>query len=220
MKIYFLVSHCGDLNLIDLCIMFSLLTLRLCTEYILPPIDRIPENIEKLTGITDSFLRYGGYDEALGCEREAARCFKDVFLDFQSFIADRTQGKKVVLIAHNARFDRGMLDGELRRLRYSDKRDELPSSLGEVFDSSVDTLRLFRDNRMWKSLAKSRAMRRPDSFKLGYLYHHVFDVPIINSHNAVGDVEALDRLLMEKNVFHGWKHIANEIQRPFTKLST
>ena len=39
------------------------------SQYILPPIDKIPDQIEQLTGITDSFLRYGGRD-TLGYELE------------------------------------------------------------------------------------------------------------------------------------------------------
>lgn len=186
-------------------------------EYILPPIDRIPVIIEQLTGITDSFLRTGGYDATLGAERKGpARSFCEVFVDFRAFCEDRAKGKNVVMIAHNAKFDQGMLNGELRRLR---SFEDLPSSISEVFDSSVDSLQLFKDKRMWKSFAKpTKPLQRPDSFKLGYIYQHVFGEPIANSHNAVGDILALDRLLMERNLFFGWERIANDIQRPFSKL--
>lgn len=72
---------------------------------------------------------------------------------------------------------------------------------------------------MWKSFVKpTKPLQRPDSFKLGDIYEHVFGEPIINSHNAVGDVQALDRLLMERNTFFGWERIANDIQTPFSKL--
>lgn len=73
-------------------------------EYILPPIDKLPEKIEELTGITDSFLRNGGYDPASGTERVgAARGFEEVFLDFDNWCKDRSQGKALVMVAHNAR---------------------------------------------------------------------------------------------------------------------
>jgi DNA polymerase III epsilon subunit-like protein len=182
-------------------------------EYILPPVE-VPEKIEELTGIKDSFLRYGGYDDALGKQRDGpARVFADVFLDFQLFCKDRAQGKKLVLVAHNARFDKGMLNGELRRLRTSESsQDSLASSLSDVFDSSLDSLQLFRDRRMWKLSIKTDAViNRPDSFKLGSIYHHVFREMLPNSHNAVGDIQALDRLLMEHNTFYGWKNLANDI---------
>lgn len=31
-------------------------------DYVLPPIDKIPDKIEELTGISDAFLRFGGHD--------------------------------------------------------------------------------------------------------------------------------------------------------------
>lgn len=189
-------------------------------EYILPPVE-VPEKIEELTGIKDSFLRYGGYDDALGKQRDGpARVFADVFLDFQLFCKDRAQGKKLVLVAHNARFDKGMLNGELRRLRTSESsQDSLASSLSDVFDSSLDSLELFRDRRMWKlSIKTDGRLNRPDSFKLGSIYHHVFSEMLPNSHNAVGDIQALDRLLMEHNTFYGWKNLANDIQSPMSKV--
>ena len=146
--------------------------------------------------------------------------FQDVFLDFQAFCKDRAQGKKIVMIAHYAKFDTAMLESELRRLRSSTNGSQgsLASSLSDVFDSSVDSLRLFRDGRMWKLSLEPRSLRRPDSFKLGSVYYHVFQETIQHSHNAVGDIEALDRLLMERSMFYGWQRLASEIQRPFSKV--
>jgi hypothetical protein len=82
----------------------------------------------------------------------------------------------------------------------------------------VDSLRLFKDRRMWRTFTKPTSLPMPNSFKLGYIYNHVFGVPITHSHNAVADIQALDRLLMHKTMFYGWKNIANEIQLPFSKI--
>lgn len=183
----------------------------------------MPDKIEELTGITDSFLRYGGYDDALGMERTgAARDFRRVFLDFQAFCEDRAnawKSRNTVMIAHNVKFDKGMLDGELRRLRCQD--NSLPSSLSEVFDSSVDSLKLFKDKRMWRSsmlTVTNSAIRPPDTFRLGDIYNCVFGESITNSHNAVGDIQALDRLLSENSIFFGWQHIAHDLQKPFSRV--
>jgi hypothetical protein len=111
-----------------------------------------------------------------------------------------------------------MIEGELRRRRSLGGKSSLPLSLSEVFDSSVDSLHLLRDRRMWQSFVAPTSLPRPDSFKLGYIYHHVFGKPISNSHNAVADIQALERLLLNKQQFYGWKSIANEIQTPFSKL--
>lgn len=130
------------------------------------------------------------------------------------------------MVAHNAKFDRSMIEGELRRWRFSEKLDRnqsqdlLPRSLSEVFDSSVDSLRLFKDRRMWKTFTKPTSLPMPNTFKLGCIYNHVFGVSITHSHNAVADIQALDRLLMHKTMFYGWKDIANEIQMPFSKILT
>lgn len=177
-----------------------------------------------MTGITDSFLRFGGYDEALGVEiKGAARNFTDVFLDFEAFCKDRAQAQgksNIVMIAHNAKFDRGMLDGELRRLRSNGGGGEvsLPLSVSQVFDSELDTLKLFKDKRMWHSFTRPTGLQRPEGFKLGQIYHHVFGEPMTNSHNAVGDIRALDRLLMRRDLFYSWHLIANDIQSPFIKV--
>lgn len=128
------------------------------------------------------------------------------------------------MVAHNAKFDRSMIEGELRRWRFSEKLDRnqsqdlLPRSLSEVFDSSVDSLRLFKDRRMWKTFTKPTSLPMPSTFKLGCIYNHVFGVSITHSHNAVADIQALDRLLMHETMFYGWKDIANEIQMPFIKI--
>lgn len=184
----------------------------LFSEYILPPIDRIPLQIEEMTGITDEFLRNGGYDQALGKERGMARAFRDVYFDFQTFCNERANGRSIVLIAHNAGFDVRMINGELRRWRFSEHAESAPV-LGQTFSCYLDTLQLFRHQTWWRTnYARGPSPPRPSSFSLSGLYSHIFNESITNSHNAVGDIKALERLLLSKP-FVGWKTIANELLR-------
>ncbi|KAL9180398.1 hypothetical protein ACHAXT_008368 [Thalassiosira profunda] len=184
----------------------------LFSEYILPPIDRVPKNIEELTGITDDFLRRGGFDRALGIEREPAKGFREVFASFQDFCDERADGRHVVLVAHNAKFDVRMLNGELRRWRH-EQAAAVPT-LGDVFSSSVDTLQLFREKKWW---GPSSPLSKPSSFSLSELHSHVFNESFSDSHNAVGDIKALERLLLA-DPFDGWQSRASKIQQPFIKL--
>jgi len=183
----------------------------LFSQYILPPIDCIPTKIEELTGITDQFLRQGGYDKALNREVGTAREFRQVYHDFQDFCIDRAQGRSIVFVAHNAKFDIRMINGELRRWRFSDDTDSAPI-LGDLFASSLDTLQLFRTSKFW-----SKSFPRPTSFSLGTLHEHVLEESISNSHNAVGDVLALERLL-QSDIFKGWQSLATRIQVPIPNV--
>jgi DNA polymerase III epsilon subunit-like protein len=187
----------------------------LSVEYILPPIDRIPPQIEEMTGITDEFLRNGGFDLTLGKERGTARDFRQVYLDLQIFCKERANGRSIVFIAHNAKFDVRMINGELRRWRFSDGRSPM---LGETFTCYIDTLQLFRNGKWWRAKHRREpALPRPSSFSLSELHSHVFSESITNSHNAAGDVKALERLLLSRP-FIGWKTTANEIQVPFVRV--
>ena len=183
----------------------------LFSEYILPPIDCIPKKIQELTGITDQFLRQGGYDKALNKEVGTAREFRQVYHDFQDFCIDRAQGRSIVFVAHNAKFDIRMINGELRRWRFSDDTDSAPV-LGDLFASSLDTLQLFRTSKFY-----SKSFPRPTSFSLGTLHEHVLEESISNSHNAVGDVLALERLL-QSDIFQGWQSLATRIQEPIPTI--
>jgi len=103
-----------------------------------------------------------------------------------------------------------MIDSELRRWRTVDKAAPV---LADVFVASLDTLALFKERRLWTA-----PNVRPSSFKLGNIYYHVFSENMTNAHNAVGDVRALERLLLS-NHFPNWKSIGNAIQQPFIKIT-
>ncbi len=170
-----------------------------------------------VTGITDEFLRLGGYDPQSGEERGTAREFRDVYCDFQKFCNERTNGRQLVLVAHNAKFDMGMINGELKRWRFAAHTESVPT-LGDTFTSSLDTLQLFRHSKMWGSSNPSNpVLPRPSSFKLSDLYYYIFNESVVDSHNAVGDIKALERLLLSGQ-FSGWKSIANNIQEPFVRI--
>eukprot|EP01083_Nonionella_stella_P086392 240021_1 len=178
----------------------------LFSEYILPPIKEIPEKIQRLTGITHHFLCNGGYDPALGKDLPRAREFRHVFADFQAFCnrCAKSKGlKEAVLIAHNAKFDVQMINAELRRWNSSEHAASV--SLGDIFSSSLDSLSLFREKKWWQSsIGGKENLPRPSSFSLSKLHQYVLKKPITNSHNAVGDIKALESLLLSKN-FDGWK---------------
>ena len=157
----------------------------LFSQYILPPIDHIPQKIEELTGITDDFLRNGGFDEALGIDIPAARSFQQVYHDFEDFCINRANGRKLVFVAHNSRFDLRMINGELRRWRLSEHGDSTPA-LGDIFSSSVDTLHLFRRSRWWgSSFGRGTILPRPSSFKLSELHSHVLKESITEIQNKM-----------------------------------
>ena len=119
-----------------------------------------------------------------------------------------------MLVAHHARFDVRMLEGELRRWRRSAHAATAPA-LGDVFGYSLDSLAVFRQARWWGPRAGGvAALPRPTSFKLSRLHSHVFGEPIANAHNAVGDVRALDRLLLSKH-FEGWGSTSKRHLSPF-----
>lgn len=180
--------------------LFLLLSLQ---EYILPPVTKIRRRVEKLTGITYAFLRHGGRDPVSGQERGRARGFPQVFLDFQAFCHARAKGRRV-LVAHYAQFDVRMLEGELRRWRRSQHAATAPA-LGDLFSHSLDSIRVFKEAKWWGSRAERTApLPRPTSFKLSRIFSHVFNESIANAHNAVGDVRALERLLLSKR-FDGWE---------------
>ena len=167
-------------------------------EYILPPVE-VPQIIEEITGITDDFLRSGEF-----------KVFNEVYLEFQDFCTQQANGREVCFVAHNAKFDIGMIESELRRWRIVDKAAPV---LADVFVASLDTLALFKERRLWTA-----PNVRPSSFKLGNIYYHVFSENMTNAHNAVGDVRALERLLLS-NHFPNWKSIGNVIQQPFIKIT-
>ena len=170
-----------------------------------------------MTGITDEFLRKGGFDQALGKKRDAARDFRHVYLDFQTFCTEKANGREIVFVAHNAKFDVRMINGELRRWRLSEYAESAPV-LGETFACYLDTLQLFRDRKWWRSdYTRGPSLSRPSSFSLSELHSYVFNESMTNSHNAVGDIMALERLLLSKP-FVGWETTANKIQIPFVKI--
>ena len=110
-----------------------------------------------------------------------------------------------------------MLNGELRRVRQ--RTHGSGPSLSDTFLTSVDTLTLFRRKEWWKIVGDGRrdAPPRPSSFSLGSVYKTMLKEEMQNSHNAVGDVQAVEKLLSHEH-FKGWESIANDIQNPFIRI--
>lgn len=121
----------------------------------------------------------------------------------------------VIRLHHNHLFR--MLNGELRRVRQ--RAHGSGPSLSDTFVTSVDTLSLFRRKEWWQTLGGVRreALPRPSSFSLGSVYETILKEEMQNSHNAVGDVQAVEKLLSHEH-FKGWESVANEIQNPFIRM--
>ncbi len=153
----------------------------------------------------------------MGDQRDPANEFKQVYSDFQTFVKDKSKGRQVVFVAHNAKFDLRMMNGELRRWRLEDAATA--PSLADIFSTSVDTLALFRERKWWGSnFGRETQPPRPSSFSLSALHSHVLNESVNNAHNAVGDIDALERLLLS-DTFDGWQKTANKLQVPFVKPS-
>ena len=126
-----------------------------------------------MTGITDEFLRCGGYDPLTGKKRGTAREFRDVYLDFQTFCNERANGRQLVLVAHNAKFDLGFLRAEAQRCGHQ-----------LVIQEPICTLTLSR------SLDPNKA--HPHNLRQLAIRYGITDVP---NHDALADAIVTARLL-------------------------
>ncbi|MBD0380318.1 PolC-type DNA polymerase III [Paenibacillus sedimenti] len=149
------------------------------------PHEKIPYNIQQLTNINDDMVK-----DAPDIEQELPK-----FIDF---VGD------AVLVAHNARFDMGFLQANLKRM-----------GLPEVTNSALDTLELARF--LFPSMKNHRLNTLSDKFKVSLDNHH----RAIDDSIALGFVlyhlinEAYDRQisnLARLNDYVG-KDLSN--QRPF-----
>ncbi|GMH97560.1 hypothetical protein TrST_g6733 [Triparma strigata] len=183
------------------------------SAYVLPPPNVLKGEVESLTGITDTFLREGGMDTSTGVMHGPAMEFDRVYDFFCKWCRERGAGRDVVLIAHNARFDLGMLNSEISRLRRKGNwSGGLPSLAHDAKISSVvDTLPLLRTGKLWKM----NSMARPGSFKQGDLYEFLFDSPMAAAHNAMGDVLGLEAIL---EGIAGWKDVAQGMQTALVEI--
>jgi DNA polymerase III epsilon subunit-like protein len=193
------------------------------SKYIFPPV-MLSENIEKMTGITNDFLREGGKDQITGFYHNGrAGAFSDVFDDFCLFCREVSQhhGKPLVMIAHNCVFDLRMINGEIKRKKTIQKNSSetsFPSFSRETgIIAAVDSLTLLRNKQIWKKTAQSLSNRQenvisyPSSYSLEAIYRHLFGTGIQHGHNAVSDVLALERILSSPKL-NDWKTLAEKIQ--------
>lgn len=160
------------------------------SAYVLPPPGTLSAEVSALTGITDTFLRTGGVDASTGVLHGPALPFDKVYEAFCSWCQDRRAGRPAVCVAHNARFDVGMLEGEVKRLGEERRLGgdfSVPSLADDAgIESVVDTLAVLRSSKLWKKRG------RPTSFKQGDVYEKVMGGPMAGAHNAMGDVLGLE----------------------------
>lgn len=117
------------------------------------PHERIPYNIQQLTNITDDMVR-------------DAPELEEKLPEFAAFVGD------CVLVAHNARFDIGFIQANLKRLGHP-----------ELANPVLDTLELAR--MLFPSLKNHRLNTLADKFK----------VSLDNHHRAIDDSIALGHIL-------------------------
>ena len=176
------------------------------SAYVLPPQGTLTPEVSALTGITDEFLRSGGVDASTGVFHGPAPPFDKVYEAFCSWCEDRRGGKPAVLVAHNARFDVGMLEGEIKRLGEKRRRSgsfQVPCLADNAgIESVVDTLAVLRSSCLWKG-------SKPASFKQGDVYEKVVGGPMAGAHNAMGDVLGLEAIL---GGLKGWEEVAERMQ--------
>lgn len=155
----------------------------------LPPFQKIPNEVVSLTSITDEMLDTHGvsFPEMW-----------DGFLSWLSHIQTTVSGRPMIIIAHNGKvFDFTVIDNELRR-------HSSPSAW--TYDANivafVDTLKVVRDAALWSP------DQLPQHQRLGYIYQVLFGEEIPSSHTALGDVDALIRILNCDRIYSRWKSIA------------
>jgi hypothetical protein len=187
---------------------------------VLPPEGALNKEVEALTGITDSFLRSGGIDSSTGVFHGPAPDFERVYEYFCRWCNDRRGGREICLLAHNARFDVGMLNGEIQRLSSRGSRIPMLGKDANI-SSVVDTLVLLRSKSLWSSNAargREDKLPRPSSFKQADVYDHVIGSPMPGAHNAMGDVLGLEAILGSKAVRGSWIRLAQNLQAPLVVI--
>ncbi|WP_193556110.1 PolC-type DNA polymerase III [Paenibacillus ginsengarvi] len=118
------------------------------------PHEKIPYNIQQLTNITDEMVI-------------DAPELEEVLLKFTAFV------EGTVLVAHNARFDMGFMQANLKKL-----------GMAELTNPVLDTLELAR--QLFPALKNHRLNTLTNKYKVG----------LVNHHRAVNDAEALGHVLV------------------------
>lgn len=140
---------------------------------IVNPGARIPREVTRITGITQAMVRDGQPIE------KALRNF------FDQFLADEP-----IVVAHNAPFDLGFLDEELRRIGF-------PPFTGPV----ACTLRLSR-----KYIATRTGRHRLEDVAAA------LDISFSRGHRALTDVEACEQIFLAL-----WPQIGQEKRKPWRR---
>ncbi|CAM9304219.1 unnamed protein product, partial [Ectocarpus sp. 12 AP-2014] len=172
-------------------------------EYIDPGEVEVPPKVREITGITPEILAANG-----------ARPFPQVWPEFAAWLSgvvaeEQAEGRGeggVVFVAHNAQFDHKFLTEELSRCGFS--RFMMGQDMGVV--CIIDSLRCLKENSLWRQKASDFHMpTRPENFKLGGMFEHLYGYEMPDAHNAMGDVVGLERILSAPGINEGWRGVAS-----------
>ncbi|CAM9655915.1 unnamed protein product [Ectocarpus fasciculatus] len=172
-------------------------------EYIDPGTVGVPAKVREITGITPEILAANG-----------ARPFPEVWPKFAEWLSgvvaeEQGQGRGesgVVFVAHNAQFDYRFLKEELSRCGFS--RFMMGQDMGVV--SVVDSLKCLKEDSLWRQRASDFNMpTRPNTFKLGGVFEHLYGYEMPGAHDALGDVVGLERILSAPGIKERWRGVAS-----------
>jgi DNA polymerase III epsilon subunit-like protein len=116
-------------------------------------------------------------------------------------------GRKLVLVAHNARnFDCKFLSSELSRVDSSAHGTSLARAVG--VDTLLDSLDIVKERKAWALSPNGE----PKKKNMTVLYSHVRGgEQILNAHNALSDVLALEEILESDALARTWRHVGRDL---------
>lgn len=152
---------------------------------------KVPAGAERIHNISGDFLAAEGFS------------FSEAWHQFKLWLASVAGSQKVALLAHNGRgFDFVILDEEFRRAG-------IEGSWLDGVHTLVDTLDLVRaiDDDIWDQVGS-----KPISLSMASLYENLLGGRILNAHNALGDVLALEDILESTALRMHWRKVATDVQ--------
>ena len=174
------------------------------SHFVLPPVShKLSWEIEKLTGINQSFLEKSGISF-----RESWLLFESWLSGLQPSLASAESRRPIVIAAHNGKYDFKILGSELKRAFPTDYKVRYSAA----FTGFLDTLPIFQNKEIWKR----SGLAVPHNCKQVTLYQHLYksdddDKVVENAHNAIFDCIALEKILAYPGIDANWRDMATKI---------